>query len=112
MGDARQSHSIPVDKFHYEGNEDFDEWIQSFEDACMVANHPDGVDAKNKLYLQWLPLKLDSQALALYRQKTKVEYPDVKEEMRTMLADPHVLFNWRINTCLWDGRTSLHKLAA
>jgi hypothetical protein len=55
------------------GDEDFDEWIQSFEDACIVANHPDGVDAKNRLYLEWLPLKMDSQTLALYRQKTKVE---------------------------------------
>jgi hypothetical protein len=41
-----------------------------------------------------------------------VEYPDVKEEMRTMLTDPYVLFNWKVNTCLWDGRTPLHSLAA
>jgi hypothetical protein len=48
IGDPRPSHSIPMDKFHYGGDEDFDEWIQSFEDACIVANHPDSADAKNR----------------------------------------------------------------
>jgi hypothetical protein len=59
-----------------------------------MANHPESLDAKHRLYLEWLPLKLDMQALALYRQKTKVDYPDVKAEMRTMLTDPHEAFNW------------------
>jgi hypothetical protein len=59
-----------------------------------VANHPESLDAKHRLYLEWLPLKLDAQALVLYRQKTKVDYPDVKAEMRTMLTDPHEAFNW------------------
>jgi hypothetical protein len=59
-------------------------------------------------------LKLDTQALALYRQKTKVDYPDVKAEMRTMLTDPHEAFNWKANTkaFLWDGRTPLHSVVA
>jgi hypothetical protein len=76
------------------GDKDFDDWIQSFEDECIVANHPESPDAKHRLYLEWLPLKLDTQALALDRQKTKVEYPDVKAERRTMLTDPHEAVNW------------------
>jgi hypothetical protein len=114
MGDPCPSHSIPVEKFHYGGDEDFDDWIQSFENACIMAIHPESPDAKLRLYLEWLPLKLDTQALALYRQKTKVDYPDVKAEMRTMLTDPHEAFNWKANTkaFLWDGRTPLHSVAA
>jgi hypothetical protein len=76
------------------GDKDFDDWIQSFENACIVGNHPESLDAKHRLYLEWLPLKLVMQALALYRQKTKVDYPDVKAEMRTMLTDPHEAFSW------------------
>jgi hypothetical protein len=82
MGDQRPSHSIPVEKFHYGGDKDFDDWIQSFEDACIVPNHSESPEAKHRLYLEWFPLKLDTQALALDRQKTEVDYPDVKAERR------------------------------
>jgi hypothetical protein len=59
-------------------------------------------------------LKLDAQALALYRSKTKDEYDEVKDEMRTMFADPHESFNWKANSkaYLWDGGTPLHSVAA
>ena len=111
---ARPPHSIPVSKFQYGGDEDFDEWIQSFEEACIAASHPADVDAKHKIFLEWLPLKLEAQALALYRQKTKVDYLDVKEEMRKLLVDPHEAFNWKANprAFLWDGKTPLHSVAA
>ena len=69
MGD-RPPHSIPVEKFHYGGDEDFEEWIQTFEDACIAANHPADETAKHRIFLEWLPLKLDGQALFVYQQKT------------------------------------------
>jgi hypothetical protein len=58
-----------------------------------VANHPESPDAKHRLYLELPPLKLDTQALALYRQKIKVDYLDVKAEMRTMLTNPQEAVN-------------------
>ena len=103
---AKPSHSIPVGKFQYGGDIDFDEWIQTFEEACKAATHP--VDDAT----EWLPLKLDAQTLALFRQKTVC--PEVKEEMRKLLADPHEAFKWKANpkAFLWDGKTPLHMVAA
>jgi hypothetical protein len=105
MGE-RPSHSIPVEKFHFGADEDFDEWILQFEEACIASNHPTDAAASKRLFLEWLPLKLDAQALALYRSKAKEEYDEVKDEMKTMFADPHESFNWKANSKadLWDGR--------
>jgi hypothetical protein len=52
--------------------------------------------------------------LALFRKKTKTVYPEVKEQMRKLLADPHEAFNWKANpkAFLWDGKTPLHMVAA
>jgi hypothetical protein len=59
-------------------------------------------------------LKLEVQALALYRQKTKTIYLEVKEEMRKLFVDPHKAFNWKANPkpFLWDGKTPFHMVAA
>jgi hypothetical protein len=49
---VRPPHSIPVSKFQYGGDEDFDEWIQSFEEACIAASHRVDEDAKYKIFLE------------------------------------------------------------
>jgi hypothetical protein len=49
---VRPPHSIPVSEFQYGGDEDFDEWIQSFEETCFAASHPVDEDAKYKIFLE------------------------------------------------------------
>jgi hypothetical protein len=51
MGE-RPSHSIPVEKFHYEADEDFDEWILQFKEACIASNHPMDKAASKRLFLE------------------------------------------------------------
>jgi hypothetical protein len=56
MGE-RPLHSIPVKKFHYGADENFDKWILQFEKACIASNHPMDETASKRLFLEWLPLK-------------------------------------------------------
>ena len=109
----RAAHTIAIDKF-VSGTDDFEEWVSLFEDAVDLGTNAQGVERKKVLYLKWLPFKLDKEALAVYRQKTKVEWLDIKEEMIQLLIDPQEVYKWQAKKTkvTWDQKESFHQLAA
>jgi len=109
----RAAHTIAIDKF-VSGTDDFEEWVSLFEDAVDLGTNAQGADRKKVLYLKWLPFKLDKEALAVYRQKTKVGWTDIKEEMIQLLIDPQEVYKWQAKKTkvTWDQKESFHQLAA
>ena len=53
--------TIPIDNFD-STKDDFDDWIERFENAVKLACNPQTEARKSALYLQWLVLKLDAAA--------------------------------------------------
>ena len=49
-------------------NDDFEEWVELFEKAVMLATNVRDDAGLHYLYKQWLPLKLDSAARAALKQ--------------------------------------------
>jgi hypothetical protein len=77
MGE-KSTNSILVKEYRLEGDVNFKEWIETFEHACVAAVRPTDPN-KYKTFLEWLPLKLDTNALCLYNGKTKDTYPEIKK---------------------------------
>ena len=109
--DQKFTNSIPVVEYKLEGDVNFEEWIEKFESACIAATHPTD---KNKTFLEWLPLKLDTNALRLYNSKTKDEYAEIKKELLELFADPHEAYRWKSDpkAYQWDGKETLNTVAA
>ena len=94
--------------------DDFEEWIELFENAVSLAANAGEQDNLAPLYRKWLPLMLDSAARAALKQATSAEWNDLKEEMVELLVDPQEKAKWQAKqiTIKWDGRESIHALAS
>ena len=94
--------------------DDFEEWVELFEKAVKLATNVRDEATLHYLYIEWLPLKLDSAALAIHRQATKVRWPELKDELIGLLVDPQEKYKWqaKLTTIKWDGKESFHTLAS
>ena len=108
----KPAYSLPVSSFRSD-QDDFDAWIELFEDAVKVAHPSADAAAIQALNLKWLPLKLDDDARTIYGSKTETTWPEVKKELKKLLVNPEDRYSWhaRRNTIVWDGQESLHALA-
>ena len=109
------AHSLSVDK--YNNGEDFDEWANRMEIAVGLAHNVSGddkKDAREKLCLEWLPLKIDDATWAVYKGATKVTWTELKQELTELLTDPQEKYDWfaNRNPIVWDGKESFHALAS
>ena len=109
------------------GVDDFDEYVDMFEDAVDLATRATTPAEKEKAYWQWLKLRLDKPARAIYKQaKEQVRaiaasdgnraptWSELKEALRILLIDPQEEYRWqtKIITIKWDGIESFHVLAS
>jgi hypothetical protein len=85
-----------------------------FENACRAATHAQGEEKEKKVFLEWLPLKLDTAALQLYNYKKELTYPEIKKELSELFTDPHKAYRWKSDpkAYQWDGKESLNAVAA
>ena len=104
--------TISVERFKT-GEDDFEEWIQLFESSIVLGTNASTDARKIELYLRALPLKLDDEARALFKQCTGT-YAEKKEQMIELLIDPQEEYKWHAKKAkiTWDGKESFHKLTA
>ena len=106
--------SIGIEVFRSDSKDlDFDTWIDMFERAVKLATNTED-DASYPLCLDWLPLKLDSTARAVYSQATSRTWPALKNELKSLFVDPQEAYKWQAKktSLKWDGVESFHALAA
>ena len=118
--DIRPAHGISIKDFESREDE-FESWVKRFESAVKLAHNTDAdADALNKLCIEWLPLKLDKEALSVYNNVTPVAantpltWADIKTQLGTLLINPQDKYNWlatRRGNIVWDGKESFHALA-
>ena len=97
-------------------NDDFERWINRFEKAVKLAtNMRDNDDGLHYMYKQWLPLKLDEEAMTHLDELDveAMEWDALKNKMAELLVDPCEQLKWRTHSTAveWDGKESLHRLA-
>ena len=94
--------------------DDFEQWVTKFERAVKLATNVRDNDQLYYLYKEWLPLKLDEAAYAIWLQTTKTRWPDLREELISLLVDPQEKYKWqaKLTTIKWDGKESFHALAS
>ena len=107
--------SLAVDK--YKHGDDFDHWVELFEMAVGIAhqvNGPDKIEKKQRLCLEWLPLKIDPTTFTLFKNIPANTWVTVKAELSRLLTDPQEKYDWFAgrNPIVWDGKESLHSLQA
>ena len=105
--------SIPVDSFR-SGVDDLDEWFEIFENAVKLAMNPSSDDRKWQLCKSWLPIKLDSEARAVYKQiPSTLTYEQTKAQLKDRLVDPNEVYKWKAmkTQIVWDGKESFQALA-
>ena len=81
--------SLEVDK--YKHGDDFDHWVDLFEMAVGIAhqvNGPDKFEKKQRLCLEWLPLKIDPTTFTLFKNVPANTWATVKAELLRLLTDP------------------------
>ena len=112
MSRERALSAISVERFRT-GEDDFEEWIQLFESSIVLGTNASTDVRKIELYLRALPLKLDDEARALFKQCTG-SYAEKKEQMIELLTDPQEEYKWHAKKAkiTWDGKESFHKLTA
>ena len=108
----RAANSIPIERFKA-GEDDFDEWVDLLEEAVKLATNPQTEERKHALLLDWLPLKLDDEARAIYKQCGGVTWPERKAAMKELMIDPQEVYKWKakVGKITWDGKESFHRLA-
>lgn len=113
MRDVKATSALAVEKYK-SGIDDFEEWVDLFEKAVKLATNVRDDNILPYLYREWLPLKLDSTALAARRQVTAAGWIQIKEELAALLVDPQERYKWQVKlqTIKWDGKESFHALAA
>ena len=97
-------------------NDDFERWINRFEKAVKLAtNMRDNDDGLHYVYKQWLPLKLDEEAMTHLDELDvdAMEWDALKNKMAELLVDPCEQLKWRSHSTAveWDGKESIHRLA-
>ena len=93
---------------------DFDDWVKKFEKAVKLATNVRDDASLHYLYKEWLPLKLDDLASTYLDQIGDVTWPNTKTRLSDLLVDPQMKLRWRARqwTITWDGKESMHALAA
>ena len=108
------------------GVDDFDEWIELFECAVNLATKAPTAAEKQADYWEWLALRLDKPARAIFAQaKVSVNataqaanrtatWSELKEALKLLLVDPMEKQKWHMKymTVKWDGIESLHTFAS
>ena len=94
--------------------DDFEQWVVKFERAVKLATNVRDDTQLYYLYKEWLPLKLDEPAYAIWLLTTKTRWPDLREELIGLLVDPQEKYKWqaKLTTIKWDGKESFHALAS
>ena len=116
-GPRREKATSSINCYEFDSTKhDFERWVSKFEKAVMLAanlREEDGA-ALERLYKQWLPLKLDETATShLDNIGAAVAWNEVKRQLADLLIDPHEKMRWRSRqwTIKWDGKESIHMLA-
>ena len=109
----RGASSINVRDFRPD-QDDFEHWVLLFEKAVKLATNVREKKALEDLFMEWLPLKLNSTAYATYRQAKAITWPTLKAELIALFIDPQERYKWQAKhtTIKWDGKESFHHLAA
>ena len=109
---VRGTSSIGVED--YVSGQDFEEYADLFVSGVKLATNARDQQQLDDLCLEWLPLKLDAPALAVYKQANKTSWTALKEDLIKLLVDPQEKFKWqaRLTTIKWDGKESFHALAS
>ena len=113
--------SIGCDKFR-SGIDDFDEWIQLFENAVKLATKENGAELQQSK-LDWLPLRLDRNARYILSEcKPPVTDPptppytwdELKPRLKNLLVDPMEKYKWQAkkSKLKWDGIETFNMLAS
>ena len=95
-------------------SDDFEQWVTKFERAVKLATNVRDDNQLYYLYKEWLPLKLDEPAYAIWLLTTKNRWPDLREELIGLLVDPQEKYKWqaKLTTIKWDGKESFHALVS
>ena len=95
-------------------SDDFEQWVDKFERAVKLATNVRDDTQLYYLYKEWLPLKLDESAYAIWLLTTKTRWPELREELIGLLVDPQEKYKWqaKLTTIKWDGKESFHALAS
>ena len=113
MATNERASSILVDTFRT-GLEDLDEWFEIFENAVNLAMNPSTDKRKAELCKAWLPIKLDAEARAVFKQiPTTLTYAQTKAQLKDRLVDPIEVYKWKAmkSQIVWDGKESFQALA-
>ena len=105
---------IPIEDFRPDYH-DPEEWLTRFEKAVELATNCQDEARLKKLYLAWLPMKLDDGSrLLLSGAANKDNWVELKKEFKGLLITPQDKYNWRSGRkrITWDGRENFHALAA
>ena len=119
MAREKAASSISVKDFD-SNTDDFDEWIELFEDSVVLATNPQTTARRHELYLKWLKQKLDAPARAVLKQipagtayASVGDVKGVKEQLQELLIDPHAVYKWQAmkTKITWDQKESFQELA-
>ena len=115
--EPRQTHSNSVAIDKYKKGEDFASWAKRLDIAVGLAHsvgEPEQKDLRDKLCLQWLPLKIDEETFMVYEGVKGRTWDEIRAEMITLLTDPQEKYDWfaNRNPIIWDGKESFHSLAS
>ena len=105
---------IPIEDFRPDYH-DPEEWLKRFEKAVELATNCQDEERLKKLYLAWLPMKLDDGTrLLLSGAANQDNWAELKKEFKGLLITPQDKYNWRSGRkrITWDGRENFHALAA
>ena len=110
MATERATSSLPIEKFRL-GFHNLDKYIPMFEDAVELSTNPATDARKKELCLKWFPLMLDDAARAVYENKTKATWDEIKVELKSLMVDPQVRYNWKAGyvTVIWDEKRKLPR---
>ena len=104
--------SLAVNEFNFDVD-DFDTWVEYFENAVGLAHQVGDGAQKEALCIQWLPLKLDKTAKSIYKNVTERTWDAIKQQLSLLMVDPQDKYNWLTarEPIQWDGKESFHSLA-
>ena len=105
---------IPIEDFRPDYH-DPEEWLMRFEKAVELATNCQDEARLKKLYLAWLPMKLDDGTrLLLSGAANQDNWAELKKEFKGLLITPQDKYNWRSGRkrITWDGCENFHALAA
>ena len=106
--------TLAIKQFLWEDkNQDFEIWINQFENAVNRGTNPHSQKRHFKYCLQWLPSYLGPDAYTVWKRSVhrKKDWVALKTELRQEYEDPIIRSEWKSNlkAYTWDeGKESLH----